>query len=604
MAEQTRISNFESRLNGLDRDENGREFEDYVFLPENRPNYHKYTTMGTLRALLLVNYDPFSVYKGTNHVSHQAKYRLYLSEELRIKQDDYATKFARNRNIIKNVILTYSMIKYTTIGIVQIMKYKIVEDYKSKSSSTSNNEYKNDQTFKFFDSLGNLIGNPLSALTGISLMIYSSFIVGFAYSAAYLPYRFSYNPVNAVNLRFMLDPLREIKRIDILIRNKLDEYATFINTHKFPVKENPLNLYAERLLNYKPISYRNQLNIYDTNRNEDELIYLDKQMEILNNERSNVWKMRPNCYSSNSYKSLHFDVIRIQIISLILGALILSYLPKEIFLRSAIGKCQIKYSRDNCRIFEAFNWKDILALVEILIGIFILGVIIAFEVITIISNTFCQMRLIRNMRENLNDYLNDIRTFNRMKDDLANFKRNKPTLNENEFISKFDEHLMGKMLRYLIKITLSEKDLKINAVYLTQIVESFVITFAMGLLSSLFASRLNGLDIKPIRTTVLLLTFLGANAILFTCAFVYARIIDIEKLGWSLLAQNSIRVSFENTRCNPVENDIFSTGWRKLILSEELSDKRNAVCLFGLNINFKRILELDFLVISLMSLLC
>lgn len=592
------------------KDEIEQREEDSFFLAKDFPLYVKHTNFVTSLCLMLIDYDPHSIYKGTNKVSHLAKYRLYLSKELRM-DDNSKGNVKQKVNKVKIIILIYLVIKYTLICTIQIIRYSISQDIRLKSSNEIENT---DPTLKFLDWLGNLIGNPLVALTGVSLMIYSGFIVGFVYSFGYLPYYFTYNPVDAVSLRFMLDPQREVKRVDMLIKQKLDEFASFINMQRDPLRESYLISYDERYLSnihHQANSHRknNELNIYQKDENENNLVFLNKQMNILNEERCRIWKMRPEYYSSGSFKQLQTNVLRSCINSVIIGIIILSILPKALFYRAAHGKCQLMYSREICTINEVFNWRDLLSYAELLIGIICLGIIIVFEILTIISNTFCQLRAAESMKEDLIDYLSLIRKFNSMNDEQRVINSTKMTIENikyepsNQSSEHLDKQLMSKMLTYLIKLSLTEVDVRLNSIYMTQILESFLITLAMLLLSSLFANRLNGLDMRSFRTTVITGTILGLNVLLIACAFVYARVIDTEKIGWSILAQNSIRTDYLSAKFDSYHNDIFTLSWQKLILSGGLRDKRNAICVFGLDINFKRVLELNFLVISLISLL-
>lgn len=596
MDSSTKTTDIYSNLIDIQVDETELRVEDSVFIPENQSLIRKYTKHFTKWVLFMFDIDPHCIYKGTHHNSHLAKYRQYSLKELRI--DPSNDKLPRNLKIIKRVILIHLLIKYLINCFVQMMKYKISEDHKSKNLNV---DYKQNQAYRFFDSLGNLFGNPLSELTGVSLMVYSALIVGFVYAIGYLPYYFSYNPADAVNLRFLLDPQREIKRIDILIRNKLDEYAMFINSRKFPLKENYLNRYDRRNSIYRPICFKS---VHYTNQTKDNLTSLDRQMNVLNHERSRIWKMRPASYDWERYKELHMNIFIFQIAGWTIGITLLCHIPQLIISAATVGKCQIMYSRENCTFSEVFNWRDILAFIELSIGVYCFGILIVFDIITIISNTICQLESARSIREDLSKYLNDIRTFNRKNGEKNSISySNSELIALNEALDKFGEQLMAEMLLYLIKTTLSEVDLKSNAIYITQIVESFLITFAMGILSSLLSSRLNGLDIRIFRMGVFMATIAGANLILATSAFVYAKITDNEKIGWSILAQNSIRSSFESKEYGSSENDVFTTGWRKLILSRGLSDERNAISVFGMKITFKRVLELNFLVISLISLI-
>lgn len=587
-------------------EESGQSGKDAFFLPENFPQYVRVTNLLTSLCLMLINYDPHSIYKGTNKVSHLAKYRLYLSDELRI--DDCKNDLKQKANIAKFIILIYLVTKYIVICIIQIIRYSISQDNLNALENTN-------QTLKFLDYLGSLIGNPLSALTGISLMIYSGFIVGFIYSFGFLPYYFTYNPVDAISLRFMLDAQREIKRVDMLIKQKLDDFASFINMQRYPLRDDYLIIYDERYFSdYQQNSNyhkNNKLNIHQKDENENHLMFLNQQMNILNEERSRIWKMRPEYYSSETFKQLETNVFRSQINSVAIGIIILCILPESLLNRATHGKCQLIYSREICSINDVFNWRDLLAFAELLFGIICLGIIIVFEIITIISNNLCQLRTANNMKEDLTDYLSTIRKLNIMKEEkrvlnYPNIKmsiRNNKYHSSNQYADHLEKQLMGKMLRYLIKLSLTEVDVRLNSVYMSQILESFLITLAMLLLSSLFADRLSGLDMRSFRTTVITGTILGLNVILFACAFSYAKVIDTEKIGWSILAQNCIRANHQSVEYDSYNYDTFIMSWRKLIISKGLSDTRNAVRVFGLDINFKRILELNFLVISLISLL-
>lgn len=169
-----------------------------------------------LRSLLFcVNIDPFAIYK-TGSIDQRAirqrgirQMRIHQSPQLRMSTNE--NDLAREKfNFYLNLIGVYFAIKLSILGLAQAIVYNHTGfselDYRARNHSI------------VIDSLINLakiIGDPIGAMTGISIAVLVIAIMGILNLFAYIPYYYHKKPPDAPNIRFMLDPLKELKRMDI-----------------------------------------------------------------------------------------------------------------------------------------------------------------------------------------------------------------------------------------------------------------------------------------------------------------------------------------------------------------------------------------------------
>lgn len=573
----------------------------------------------------ILSFDPFAIYKNTN--ARQGKrYKSYLRKETRIALGRYDRLQERYRRAIV-VLMGYLIARYTLLATIQLMIHlgkvgqqqtvgrhsdgnaaslsgQVLMPNKTRVSSSGDittssaasvpNSVFKSQFSLFMLELSDLMGNPMRDSFGLSIFIYVILTVGIGYTIGYLPHHYSVKPMDAVNLRFMLDPSREIKRVDRVIYDSLASICASVEPfecarastdcqrpvlNELPPSSHQLYLSGSLVSRHSP-SWRNHLN-------QTKLVEgIERERAFVRRQRDFLMLMRPPIFSKRWCKELYR-------ISLLLAYFILATaIPYALAVVYALIKSMYE-SRCASSKKCTFNAKELLSIFELLLGMGVFLFAIHIQVHTIITNSYTQFTMARTIKRNLDLCVNELAK--------CNFEyENGRRIGDNEQDGALDSHVDNLLFRTLVRLTVSEEELRRNAAFLSEFVSSFLAVSMACLSIGLIAGRLDGVDLGNFRSISFISVWAATNVLITGCASIFARTLDVEKVAWSILAQSTLRITLRGSS-ESSRIDFIATYWRKLVLSYGLSDFRNSVHPYGMAITYKRVIELNFLVLTLLT---
>lgn len=529
--------------------------------------------------LLISQIDPFSIYKKDNYAwARRQRYHIYQSSNLQIKPSHSREKMKQRLRWLSLTLCGYLSFKFICTCLVQLAsdkRFKInrLGDFsKLGHGMTIRGLFAN-----FVVRYAYLIGNPLKSMLGISLFLYLSVVVALVYGFVVIPHIQSTKPFDAITLRFMLDPLRELRRIDMVIEEQL----------QILLEENP--------------------------RSSNRLVLTQVPF---------IHKMRPANYHSDWFFELyHYSLLGTILATGAALIMVLSFVPILLYASAQQGLCKKpKTTAATCSvqdIWHEFSKQDLVALVELHIGLCLAFMVFSNQIALMAHSLIHQLRSTASMRQDLKQCLfliiahfsksRHLRRFTL----LRRFRGSGGRVTQ-EIVnppSKSDEHLLGvSLLRTLVKLLVTKDELRRNANFVSQIVESFLSSMGVSLVLALLGERLDDLKIVWLRSVIIITIWMALNLVLLVCANAFARIIDLQRVSWSILARlemfneptHSAQVRIKNREASDL--DAIVSHWRKFICSGALSDLRNSVRPFKMSITYRRAIRLNFLIISFASL--
>lgn len=166
------------------------------------------------------------------------------------------------------------------------------------------------------------------------------------------------------------------------------------------------------------------------------------------------------------------------------------------------------------------------------------------------------------------------------------------------------------LLRILLKLNLFLKEAKNYSQRVGPFIEAYLSCAGFALILMLLIDRMTDKDMRQLTTFMIYLLWAVTNVILFSCAYVYSRTIEVEKIAWSILAQLSLnyQMALESEQAGLASicigpTDWITARWRNLVHNHSLSHSRNSIKLFNTSLTYRNALQLNFYIISLASLL-
>lgn len=532
----------------------------------------------------LLYFDPFLIHKGTFKRANEVKYRVYLEPELRIHEK---SRFDEIRVKLRKHLLTvfwYMIIKSFVLCIIHLITCILIKRRNNDFANKDLNELKLAKVRK----IGDLIGNPLSNYPETGLMAYVIFLVTIGYGLIILPNIYQNEPMDVAYLRFMLDPQREIRRIEFIIIQQLER--VFIESSNYRLVMAQLN-----------------------------------QLALL----------RPSTFNPTWYQIIYWFLITITL-GAILASILHAVLIAFVFRFLIRSKCKSIELETNCLIWNAYTWQEILSLIDLVIGQIACITLWSAVILTMISYIACQLWLSLGIKRDLSRCLAIIRnenlrfrrfhrrrTSSELEGDIksphnAKFSQsarvNRTKLdkeqdtNRNWGMKIREEMVIENLLQTYIKITVGIEEMRRAARFLNQFTETLIILISSLVLSVTLIYRIGDINAIILSTWVFILAYFLANLVLFFAAFVFSLTSKQEKLAWSILAElviyNHDRRRLWN-KCNPNHNliNVMTQRWLRYIHNHNLIDKNNTVIAYGFGISYSLLIKLNFYVVSLVFLI-
>lgn len=553
--------------------------------------------------LVVCDIDMFLIYKGNYGCATDAKYKIFLRPELRLSPNNYDCRRA-NIRIPFVILISYLLFKFIIMIAIQITDIILIEhiidnlglddEHLNMTLSpnatiegflmldlarmTMPNYYKT--AIKYVFNTGNLQNSAFWSLSTDQTIFQISLTIAVLYCFIILPRLFREVPLDGANLRFMLDPLREIKRIDIIIKQ-----------------------HSEKIL-----------------------IECPKNRTILNQMDQATDSLRPHTFSAKWYKSLCRYTMSLFIINFYCTLIFQLAFYYALFEIAKENLCIIR-RLEQCNYSLVFTRSDIISFAEIFLGLGFAAVELVVLMVIISSNNICQLSLINSIEHELNQCLvamsNAIAQYKDYRDEYFDHKRIQfsysqlqERFNTASYLFQGDQHLKRQqdleilLFRTYIKLVVALDEIKKTARLVGRSFESFLVLASLVILIAFLTNIVNGTETHLIQVVLLVIYWSLTNPILFACAFVFSRTVKLEKIAWSILANLS---TYQATVLRKTNLRLYSSNegligvlakrWRRLVKSCALSDCRNSISPFGMNLTYRQVLRMNFAVISIVSLL-
>lgn len=516
----------------------------------------------TEMSLYALGYDPFIIYKGHYPDSEENVFRHYRSEKVKIEPTGFDS-FCRIWIQVIHSFQTYCMVKYGLTLAMQSLQHKRADLSRPLLDLT--------------EWMSIAIGNPLSSVFGLSLLTYSICTVACSYFFFYVPYIHRNRPMDLPSVRLVIDPQRELDRIDMIIKERFEDLTNLIERHR--------NVF-DLILRDDEISKESKT----TNNFANQVQMEHKMRKLLLNEKVSYWALRPACYYSDNIKRMHFCLILGITSMIILSAWFGTSFP-PLLLSSSLHKRCIERKLVECSPWSAYSLLDALALIELFYGIVQAGVI--FNIVGV--GIFLHLV---GLTQNILDLSKSIEV------SLLHFRRVNELLIEGNFHGglydeDLDLSLDVTLIRLLVKSKVCTDDMRRIANFGSILVQCLIFMSGCTIVSSLTAAQVDG-DVKSLRLLLFNIVWIISNLVALWCSYLFSLLTDIDTLCWSLQAETMRRDLRRGAR---YPSNKIVLAWHRFVLSESLNDPRNSIQPFGSSLNYKKMLELNFMILSFAALL-
>lgn len=535
------------------------------------------------------NFDPFAIYKRNFKLSTRSHYQYYQVPELRLNVNNYDKWRQRFRRFS---VWAYSVVvvRVTLICLVQLAKYQAMTSVSSENRSVIHDT----ELIKLLKQMHiyYLFGNVLADFHGVSFALHIVLFISITYSIYYLPLYYTIKPPDAVDLRMGYDPSRERRRLDMLLREAVEGWILSTEAYKIS-----LQMLVEQIA-YPAYRQNSMIKLFESVWWQQQLKHRQANLKVgfVFDEQ-----LRPSQYKlghKRYWQTIKYVFLLIVLSSILFAITIHLYVTE----RTVEFRCQTRQlDGAQCNILEAFDWCEILSLVEIVCLTYWLGCMLCTSILSIIAHMDAHSRSISEMEADLRDLLGALRLINCWSDDYEHhFTAEDQRLIQWIRIEK-EHHLRGALLKMLAKAKVMLGEFRSRANFVAEQVSVLMVLFIAAIVLSVTAVKLQGPDIQALRNNIIGCLWAAANVILISCAHNYSRFILLQRIGWAILAQLNRKLARESKILdkNYTYLDPLMLGWRRLIEGGSLCDRRCSIHAFGISLTFKQTLEMNFYVTSL-----
>lgn len=519
--------------------------------------------------LTLLSYDLYAIYRGGYEDCTTSSFRHYMSPKLRMSYTGLDLLLKKWFYVIQT-FQTYCAVKFALILSVQIF-------YKIESGGGA--------WFWLAAYLADIVGTPLLSVFGLSLLVYSTSVVSTFYFFIYEPIQRRQKALDCIYGRMIMDPHREIRRIDLLIQEKLDSMLELVELRRNSFKSTWL---AVATKNKPP----------NPDQLQREQIRLDHKIRhLILHEKALYWTMRPAAYYSNNVKAFN-RVFLFGLAALLTSSSLFGLFLPRILLNISLDKRCVEFKLQECNPWTAYSLSDGLSLIELAFGLFQSGFIFNILVMGIMMS-FSGSRI--NNWDLRNDLKTKLKHFRQVNEILA--ETDQQTLSSLQFglIERHDLELSldTTLIRILVKTGVILDDLRRTATYSTDSIRGQVVIASSIILAALVAAQLDA-EMVSLRVLLVVIVWTVTNVVCLWSAYLFARTVEMDKLCWSIQAE-TMRRNLRRKLTFP--SNKIETMWHRFILNGMLYNERFSIRLFGSSLNYTKVLKLNFTIISVAALL-
>lgn len=539
--------------------------------------------------LLVLGWDLFAVYKNDHqHAKNRTKCRNLFPPALQISRDNF-DQWRRKVRIPVTMLICCLVFRVMTVGLIKIFDAVLLAKYIFNATRLDNlggssralldaylsPNFVRSITPTYYQKFMQRVMDPsikvLYNVTGTTSLFKALIAVSSFYIFILVAITNGKNPLNAPIERFMLDPSRELRRIDLATERHIDAL----------IQGNPRN---QRILRHP----------------------------------EQVASLRPCTYEAKWFHYLHRLSLRILAIVLMQTAIRTAALFYANYLSVKEPLCAIN-KIENCNFWSVFTVGDLIQTLEYVACFF--GIVAVYTPIIIVfvgTNIASRLKLTRAASEDLKRCLSRLREANMLSLDqyLVNQSWNKSTSGSRKRIDqrllddpRAEQEIELCLFRTYVRLVVSLDEIRQIAQFVARVIGTVLLVIGSVFLTSLMNVIFNDMRVTTPQAIMLFNMYFITNPLMLVCSHAFARMVKLEKVGWSILAELAIYRELSqqkdglrwNKSNRPIE--VLAGRWRKLVRSHALSSERNASKPFGLSMTYGQVLNIDFFVISCMLVL-
>lgn len=516
-------------------------------------------------SLFLSGYDSLIISKNHHHSD-----RLTSLREKVTTNSDRQCKVKR-RLIVVVVVYSYILIKSIILGALHYMidyanRHNQKVPVKESSSVLP-------WTTETLENILDTIGNPLSDLHDIAFISHTVISLTAVCSFYFWPYYFTKMAMDSSYLTLALNPEKEMQHTDLIIKENLDIMLKSVESFKLRIHREYLNWHCMLLT----FSEETLDTILENNARQHKLIKRYQQCHS---------HFRPNTISYHWYRKLSQYYFIAVAVDFIINMLVVFSFMAFITILSTLGKCR-KSDKMDCKMFSVLSGLDLLTLAEITTSVSTVFLTYNSLGLILFIQAVHQLKMTQEIKKNLDNCLNWLRYLNRSQESFTN--------------GESQELLIDSILiETLVKIRIFESDTKRAVNFISKIMFLLLHSCALSTLLVLVSATMNlSLGIN-IGIPLVVSAWLSTNALISICAYLLTQYIAMIRIGWSIVAEISLRKShFVSTG----PDDFVSIQWRKQVLNNYDVEENHSVRPLNTSLTFKRALQVNLFITTLMSVL-
>lgn len=451
---------------------------------------------------------------------------------------------------------------------------------------------------ELYDGLENLryhLGDCLLATPDLSILVHG-FIGAFSLIViCFLPYYYAKRPIDLLPVRFFLKPYHEIRRIDTTIEAKFDFIQNFLIFRSQMSGSMATQTYNndETFIHRKRLPSLNNLltssNLFEPLKTESSIYRLDfdriaNQLRSLDALRHYRWQFRPAFYSLDNYEGIASTFARLMALfylmnimnSLIIWPLLYQFLTSQICAKK-------KIMADQCTFRSAFGYLEIFDICQVIYLLLQMFCHYSTMNIMIVVMAKYQFDMIDTLKSDLEESLDKLRHINKYSE---------------RYKKRREDFVDNLLTETLIKQQLFEDHMEQSIDFLTECLTVIMINNVIAVTMSSIYKTLK-LSFSNLDNVLFIVVWAYLDYLLLICAIFLAKLNEIKKLDYSILAE-TYQHAIQSNLASP--NDSLAALWRRIVFNFRV-EERFSISPFGIKLNYQTMLSINFVLISLASVI-
>lgn len=543
--------------------------------------------------LFCFNYNVFSIYKGSHESASRPHYQRYLVPGLKMPAhwlDPWRRRWLRLFTFLY-ILLTAHHAIICMISLLLLNKSSIeVAAYNSAGISYQLQQQALD--FVYEHDLMGIFLNILYDHPGLSICCHIAIWVQVSYPIYLAHFVHTKRPYDSPLIRLGIDPCREIRRVNMLVRERMDLLFSGLNYYKQQTQMDDATNHSRTTttLYFPSIGHWCAIDsILSARRGSRSYLRAGLVKPAPNEPVDPV--LRAARYHLEYYARNWHSTWRYVCYVVAVSTITLAYLALfSFYLTIRDIRCLHRgISAELCTFERVFFPTDVLSIAEqtfIWVG---LGTFVSIQLINIVNHNLSQLDTISETKYYLRDLLSALR--------LLNDQKNPRDLTLDEYQLSKAVYLNEALLKTLLKTQLAIEDaIQMNPA-MAELVASILGLFSSGLVLLLTVGRLGDYQIDSIRANIIRSFCSIANILVVLCAYTSSKLMLVQPVVWSIVAQ--LKIIPQRCILRRAELGYLVEAWNEFATHQlGTNDRRNFVCPFGIKLSYKVVISMNFFIIS------